>query len=90
MEQNNDKRILPALSDYYDIDYCVIRDTIDFELLKRSGYRILPMHPMGMNGRTHEVYRLNPHTKRVIDAAPVSMGGITFDEFLKVFEKEKN
>ena len=76
---------LPALPDEYDIKYCVKRSMIDRELLGRSGYRICRLSRMGMKGKTHDSWTLNPHTKHGVDAAPDGMDGIEFEQYLRLF-----
>lgn len=75
-------RILPSLSEDYDRDYVVDRNTIDGALLVNSGYAITHRPYFTMQGYTHTKYRLNPYTKMGMDAARIDETAISFREYL--------
>lgn len=80
-------RILPALPEAFNRDYCIVAaDDIDYKLLIRSGYMILHKPAFSMKGYTRDKITLNPCKKRGIDAGAVDRDAITFQEFLKLFE----
>lgn len=82
-----EERILPALPEAFNRDYCIVAaDDIDYELLLRSGYMILHNPVFSMKGYTHDKITLNPCKKRGLDAGAVDRAAITFQEFLKLFE----
>ena len=80
------RRILPSLIKEYDMPFYVEAKTIDLTLLSDSGYRILHRPYFAMQGSTHNVYELNPHTKKGVDAAPYNVDFISFDDYLELFE----
>ena len=80
-------RVLSKLPEKYDRDYAVTKDSVSYELLSNSGYRIMHRPYFAMMNHTHKNFVLNPHTKTGVDAAPAGEEPITFDEFLKLFEE---
>ncbi len=81
--------ILPALSKEYDREYYIEADTLTnkyYDLLYRSGYKLLHRPYFGMKGNTHSKITLNPHTKIGVDAARTDAKSISFDDFLSMFE----
>ena len=80
-------RILPSLPKEYDKTYSVEARTIDYDLLERSGYLIQHRPYFAMQGSTHAAYELNPHAKGGVDAAKVDLPMITFEEYLKLFDR---
>ena len=86
VSDNIGARILPSLPKEYDKTYSVEARTIDYELLERSGYRILHRPYFAMQGSTHNACTLNPYTKEGVDAAKVDLPMITFEEYLKLFD----
>lgn len=87
LAEKSGKPVLPALPEAYDRKYYVRTDSIDFDLLHRSGYQILHRPYFGMRGSTHEAYSLNPHTKSGVDAAPDEAETISFEEYLELFKQ---
>ena len=85
LKQLLNTKLLPPLGDEYDRYYSVVRDTIDFQLLKDSGYKILHRPYFSMKGSTHKLYSLNPHTRTAVDAAYENSEYITFEDYLKLF-----
>ena len=90
MTELTGKRILPKLAEKYNRNYAVVKDSVSFELLGYSGYRILHRPYFAMMNHTHKNITLNPHTRTGVDAAPAGEEPITFDEFLKLFEEAEN
>ena len=82
-------RILPSLSEEYDIVFAVDRNTVDTMLLIRSGYSLLHRPNFSMPGFTRLNYSLNPYSKVAVDAAKNEAPSISFQEYLKMFD-EKN
>ena len=80
-------RILPSLSEEFDRDFVVDKDSIDGVLLANSGYWITHRPYFAMKGFTHTKYTLNPHTKIGRDAARCDETAISFQEYLELFEK---
>lgn len=83
-------RILPNLNEKFDRNYVVDADTVDANLLHRSGYRMLHRPYFAMMGSTHSKITLNPHTKEGVDAAKNDEPSISFAEFLELFDDEAN
>lgn len=83
-------RILPNLTEEFDRNYVVDADTVDANLLHRSGYRMLHRPYFAMMNSTHSKITLNPHTKEGVDAAKDDEPSISFAEFLKLFDNEDN
>lgn len=81
-------RILPSLPQELDRDYTIDADTINYKLLSDSGYMILHRPYFGMKDSTHAKWKINPHTKSGVNAAPITMTSIPFAEFLKLFDNE--
>ena len=81
--------VLPSLPDKHDREYYVQTGTIDFDLLRRSGYQILHRPAFGMKGSTRSVCTLDPHRKYGVDAAPKDAEAISFEEYLKLFNSAK-
>lgn len=79
-------RILPKLPKEYDKNYVVQADTVDWPLLKNSGYTVMHRPYFAMPGSTHDNWMLNPHTRSGVDAAKKDEPAISFDEFLAMFE----
>ena len=86
ISDNIGARILPSLPKEYDKPYSVEARTIDYDLLSRSGYRIMHRPGFAMRGSTHNACTLNPHTKGGVDAAKFDIPMITFEEYLKLFD----
>lgn len=93
IEDENDVRrisrhrpVLPRLSADFNRDYYVSYDTVDFGLLRFSSYRILHVLYYSMNGKTHNVFILNPYSKQGKDAAPADAEPISFEVFLGLFD----
>lgn len=84
-----DTNILPPLTAEHDKAYCVESETISVELLKKSGYLVFHRPYFAMKGSTHSKWQLNPHTKSGVDAGPVNEDAITFEEYLKLFQKKE-
>ena len=80
-------RILPSLPEEYNQDY-VIEGGVDYTLLKHSGYSMWHRPYFAMPGSTHKRITLNPHTKYGLDAGKVDAEAISFQEFLKLFDKK--
>lgn len=80
-------RRLPRLTMAFCRNYTVLTNTIDFAMLNASGYRLLHQPYFSMPGHTHACYRLNPHDKVGVDAAPTSATPITFAEYLRLFDE---
>ena len=87
LAEKSGKPVLPALPDDYDRKYYVRIDSIDFDTLHRSGYRLLHRPYFAMKDSTHEAYSLNPHTKSGVDAAPYEAETISFEEYLELFKQ---
>ena len=71
--------------------YHVYKKTIsegDIELLKSLGYRIVHKPNIAFWGFTKSMWTLDPSKKEGLDAAPVGSNGITFAEYLTLFDKE--
>ena len=79
-------RFLPELPAQFDRDYNIKRDTIDFDMLYRSGYRWWHLPNICMMGHTRKNYTLNPNRKRGVDAAPEPAPAISFQKYLKLFD----
>ena len=82
-------RVLPPLPAEFDRNCYVDSDTIKTEMLDRSGYGILHRPYFAMKGSTHAVWTLNPHRKSGVDAAPANEPGISFQEFLELFDGDE-
>ena len=82
-------RILPPLGEEYDRDLAIPAEQIDRELLRRSGYVVLHRPYFSMRGYTHDLWTLNPHKKCGVDAAGEGVEPTSFQDFVKLFEKEK-
>jgi hypothetical protein len=82
-------RILPSLPEEYNKDY-VIEGGVDYTLLKHSGYSMWHRPYFAMPGSTHKRITLNPHTKYGLDAGKVDAEAISFQEFLKLFDKKSD
>ncbi len=78
--------LLPPLPEAYDKKYYVRTDSIDFDLLYRSGYQILHRPYFAMKGSTHDICTLNPHGKFGVDAAPKDAEAISFEEYRELFK----
>ena len=87
LTEKGGKPVLPALPETYDRDFFVRTASIDFALLRRSGYQLLHRPYFGMRGSTHEACSLNPHTKSGVDAAPDEAETISFEEYLELFKQ---
>ena len=85
LAEKSGKPVLPALPEAYDRKYYVRTDSIDFDLLHRSGYQLLHRPYFAMKGSTHEAYSLNPHTKYGVDAAPENTEFMDFKAYLELF-----
>lgn len=83
-------RILPNLNEEFDRNYVVDADTVDANLLHRSGYRMLHRPYFAMKGSTHSKITLNPHTKEGVDAAKDDEPSTSFAELLELFDNEEN
>lgn len=79
-------RILPPLPKEFDREYSVDSDTISVPLLLHSGYQILHKPCLSMQGHTHSLWLLNPHSKTAVDAAKKDSHPISFQAFLSLFE----
>lgn len=82
-------RILPSLPEEYNKDY-VIEGGVDYTLLKHSEYSMWHRPYFAMPGSTHKRITLNPHTKYGLDAGKVDAEAISFQEFLKLFDKKSD
>ena len=85
------KRVLPHLSGEEGIKYYIKKDSLsdkEIKLLNRSGYRILHKPYFALGGFTKSMWTLDPSKKEGLDAAPVGSNGITFAEYLSLFDKE--
>jgi hypothetical protein len=83
-----DTYILPPLSEEYNRNYPVYSETIEKDLLKRSGYQIYHTPNISMQGNTRRIWMLNPHTKTGIDSGPSDSEAMTYDEFMELFNKK--
>lgn len=80
------RRVLPSLGKEYDRVFAIPCKEIDFALLERSGYQIWHRPYFAMRrGSTHSVYKVNPHTKYILDAGFEDSEPTSFEDFLKLF-----
>ena len=82
---------MPGLPEEYDKAYVVARNSLsasDWKMLDNSGYQIWHRPYFAMGGSTHSRIEINPHTKRIVDAGKVDAEVISFEEYLRLFEKE--
>ena len=86
LTEKDGKPVLPPLPEDYDRKYYVRTDSIDFDILRRSGYQLWHRPYFAMKGSTHKAYSLNPHTKYGVDAAPDEAETISFEEYLELFK----
>ena len=82
-------RILPSLPEEYNNDY-VIEGGVDYKLIENSGYSMWHRPYFAMSGSTHRRITLNPHTKYGLDAGKVNAEAISFQEYLKLFDKKSD
>ena len=87
LSEYSDRCFLPRLPVEYKKDYYVLEDTIDNELLVRSGYDLWHQPYFSMRGFTRKGHTLNPHRKYGYDASPADAELITFEEYLKLFKE---
>ena len=87
LNQLLNQKILPSLKEEYNKNYYIKKEDIDFDLLDISGFQIWHRPYFAMQGRTHEIFSINPYTKKVLDAAPLDAQTISFEEFLKIYQK---
>ena len=78
-------RVLPPLGNYGHF-YTVPGKEIDYELLRRSGYRFLHKPYFAMEGYTHDLWKIDPYAKRAVDSAKKGSETISFREFLELFD----
>lgn len=78
---------IPRLGDAYDKAYIIDSETIDHDALRRSGFKVIHKPYFAMSGYTHAAYSVNPHTKRVLDAVPHDSELMSYEDFLKLFER---
>ncbi|MBS7262665.1 MAG: hypothetical protein KIG36_03540 [Eubacteriales bacterium] len=83
-------RILPSLPEEYNKDYVIESGGVDYKLLHHSGYDMRHRPYFAMQGSTHSRITLNPHTKYGIDAGKIDAEAISFQEYLKLFNKKSN
>lgn len=81
--------ILPPLPAAYDKVYAVKKDRSYYPLLQQSGYCIMHRPYFSMRGYTQEVWQLNPHRKKGVDAAPKGGELISFEEYLALFGRSE-
>ncbi len=72
------------------LEYTVIAETIDRDMLYRSGYSIWHKPYFAMPGSTHDNWMIVPAYRYVLDAAKTDKNAVTFQEFLKLFDDEIN
>ncbi|MBR6873881.1 MAG: hypothetical protein IKN17_10290 [Ruminococcus sp.] len=89
--------IIPPISEIIGTDkdgdliakeYTVIAETIDRDMLDRSGYNIWHRPYFAMPGSTHENWTIVPTNRYVLDAAKKDKEAISFQEFLKLFDED--
>ncbi len=80
-------RVLPPLPEEFDRYYTVNEDSIDRDLLRRSGYRILHRPYFAMRGNTYRKWQLNPSRRLGLDFAADNAPALDFAEFLELFER---
>ena len=80
-------RVLPPLSNEFDRYFAVNTATVDFELLRRSGYQFLHRPYFAMRGCTRQKCKLNPARRFGVDFAENDETAIDFDEFLRMYEQ---
>ena len=81
------KKVLPALPKKYDRYYIVDANSADIDLLKRSGYKIWKRPDYSMEGYSHDMLELDPYTRDGQDAAKCDSKVITFEQYLKLFDR---
>ncbi len=90
LSEKLEKRVLPRLSEEYNRDYIVDGNTVQKDLLDRSGYTTECAGWMRMmndgNTYTRCKWTLNPCSKNAKAYAKKQQPAISFDEYLKLFE----
>ena len=78
--------VLPRLPKKYNRCYYVKTDTIPgYDMLERSGYKIMHMPNGLMHDHSRKAVVLNPCTKEGVDSAPAYAEMITYNEYLELF-----
>lgn len=83
------EKLLPRLPERFDNYYTVNADSIDHDLLERSGYIIWHRPDFAMKGRTREKCTLDPFRLEGDDAAYEKEDAIDFKEFLSLFDESE-
>ncbi len=78
-------KVLPPLSNEFDRYFTVNTATIDFEMLRCSGYQFLHRPYFAMRGCTRQKCKLNPARRFGVDFGENDETAIDFDEYLKLF-----
>ena len=73
--------MLPRLSEKYNKDYYVKPNQTQIDMLESSDYEILHKPYFAMEGNTHSIWTLNPHTKKATDAAPLGSRAISYKKY---------
>lgn len=83
-------RVLPPLSNKFDRYFAVNTASVDFELLRRSGYQFLHRPYFAMRGCTRQKCKLNPARRFGVDFGENDEETIDFDGFLKMFDQARS
>lgn len=88
LEEELGVRVLPPLPVENNRDYIVLSENVDTKLLENSGYEILHRPYFAMKGYTHGKWRINPYSKRCVDAARADDKGVPFTDFMELFDSK--
>ncbi len=83
-------RVLPPLPNEFDRYYAVNTASVDFELLRRSGYQFLHRPYFAMRGCTRQKCKLNPARRFGVDFAENDEPAVDFNEFLMMFDQARS
>ena len=81
-------RVLPPLGKEHDRYYVIPSAEMDRTLLYDSGYSCSHVPYFAMKGSTHSLWRVDPYARSMIDAAGIDEETISFEAFLKIFERD--